>query len=566
MRILKAIILSLLIISGISPTLAQSVDEKLINWYNKDLSTDQVYGISTERAYNEILKKKQSKTVIVAILDSGVDIEHEDLKGKIWVNEDEIAGNGIDDDGNGYIDDIHGWNFLGNPNGENVEHETLEITRLYRKYKKQFDGKNASEIAPGDMAAYNEYKKIKPIFEEKFKQAREEYMSLKSFGENYQLADRVLREQIGKEDYSIDDVRAIESNDATVLAAQAFMLNLMQNGFTKKEFETYKEYIDAQYNYHYNVKYNPRTIIGDDPEDMRDSNYGNNDVEGAHADHGTHVAGIVAAVRGNNLGMDGIANDVKIMAVRVVPDGDERDKDVANAIRYAVDNGAQIINMSFGKSYSPNKDVVDEAIRYAESKGVLLIHGAGNDASNVDVTDNFPTNYYSNASQPASNWITVGATSKEDNEKFVAVFSNYGRKKVDVFAPGVDIYSLKPESEYEVNSGTSMASPIVAGLAALLKSYYPQLSAEQIKNIILESSDKPKFKVYMPTEGGKAKKTKFKKLSVTGGVVNAYKAVLMAEELTAGISSNDEVDAVNKKQENINKVKSTESEQLEETK
>jgi cell wall-associated protease len=220
-----------------------------------------------------------------------------------------------------------------------------------------------------------------------------------------------------------------------------------------------------------------------------------------------------------------VADNVSIMVIRAVPDGDEHDKDVANAIRYAVDNGAWVVNMSFGKSFSPRKAWVDEAVRYAESKDVLLVHAAGNDAKDIDVEDNFPNNRYGDdRSRTARNWITVGASGPTLKE-LTASFSNYG-KDVDVFSPGVEIYSTLPGGDqYGNQQGTSMASPVTAGIAALLLSHYPELSAVQVKDVIEKSVTKVTAKVAKP---GTEDEVSLSDISKTGGIVNAYEALRLA--------------------------------------
>lgn len=508
---------------------ADSVSGKYINWFNKDPNIDHVAGVSAEKAYSELLKNKTSHTVIVAVIDGGVDVNHEDLQGNVWVNEAEIPGNGIDDDNNGYIDDIHGWNFLGNSEGENIEFETYELTRLYKLYNDRFEGKSVDEIPAADKDDYDSYLEIRKTYLAELKEAKEERQMLESFDKNFRMIDNFMISYLNP-DYTIQQVKAIDSEDEQVNAFKDALLSLYESGFSKENYEEYKEYIDQKVQYHLNPDYNPRGIIGDDPEDFSDASYGNNDVKGADAAHGTHVAGIIAAERDNAIGINGIATNVKIMAIRAVPNGDERDKDVANAIKYAVDNGAHIINMSFGKDYSPQKEAVDQAIRMAEEKGVLMVHAAGNDASDNDEIRNYPVDDV--PGKKIRNWITVGATNLTSDVDFVADFSNYGRRTVDIFAPGEDIYSLKPENGYTTSSGTSMASPVVSGVAAMIMSYYPDLSSRDVKKILLKSaSEYKKLKVYLPSEGeGEPEKVKFKKLSVSGGVVNAYEAIKMAEK------------------------------------
>ncbi len=504
------------------------------NWQNLDPQENNVQGTSVDRAYTTVLKKKTSKTVVVAIIDSGIDIDHEDLKGSIWTNKGEIPGNGIDDDHNGYVDDVHGWNFLGNANGRNVDHEALEFTRIVRKYMDKFEGKKRSDIPKDEQSAYDMYEAAKKEYTAKKEEADDMAKMLKTFEMIYLPTDSIVSDYLGKTDYTIDDLKSISTDNDTINLARNFLLERYEKGFTRSAYNSLKEYSENRLAYNLNLNYNPRSIIGDDPDNVKDSLYGNNDVKGGKPDHGTHVAGIIAANRYNNIGIKGIADNVRIMSVRTIPDGDERDKDVANAIRYAVDNGAQIINMSFGKKFSPHKQAVDAAIHYAERRNVLIVHAAGNDALDIDKSGSFPTNYYSDSKTPAQNWLTVGASAKEDDMHLAADFTNYGRKRVDIFAPGVNIYSLKPNNTYDLASGTSMACPVVTGVAALLMSYFPKLSIYDIKNIMLESGTVYKNqKVFLPDEEqkGKPKKVKFKKLSATGEIVNAYRAVEMAESM-----------------------------------
>jgi subtilisin family serine protease len=275
----------------------------------------------------------------------------------------------------------------------------------------------------------------------------------------------------------------------------------------------------------YNMEFNSRTVIGDNPNDLYEKGYGNNDVEGPDPKHGTHVAGIIGANRKNDIGVKGIADNVQIMSVRAVPNGDERDKDVANAIIYAADNGAKIINMSFGKAFSPGKEAVDKAVKYAESKGVLLIHAAGNDHDDLDVDANFPNRTFDKGGQ-AKNWLEIGASSWGADENFVGSFSNYGKKSVDLFAPGVQIYSTTPGNTYEDLQGTSMACPATSGVAAVLLSYFPDLSATQVKDILRQSTRK--FDGLKVTRPGTKTEVPFDQLSMTGGMVNAYEAVKLA--------------------------------------
>jgi cell wall-associated protease len=503
------------------------------NWFNLDPQKDKLYGIGTERAYLELLKNRPSQTVVVAIIDSGVDIAHDDLKNKLWTNKGEIAGNGIDDDKNGYVDDVHGWNFIGGKDGRNVSHDSQEITRIYTKYKAKFEGKAESDIAPADKATFAMWQTAKAKYEEKLGEYSRYNVIYSNLYEAANKAARLLAAYLDKETVSFAEAAEITSQDPRIARAVETVKLLSENGVPDLEtLKKQKDQIENTVKYGLNPEFDPRSIVGDDYANVNERGYGNNDVTGPDSFHGTHVAGIVAAERGNGLGMDGVATNVQIMAIRAVPDGDERDKDVANAIRYAVDNGAKVINMSFGKALSPEKAVVDEAVRYAEQKGVLLVHAAGNDAQNNDEEGNFPNRNLAGGKM-ATNWLEIGALSWKPGEDIVATFSNYGKKSVDLFSPGVDIYSTVPGQKYEDAQGTSMAAPVTAGAAALLLSYFPHLTATQVREIILKTTVKlPKQKVLRPAEGGdKPEEVDFSSLSVTGGIVNVYEAVKEAQKI-----------------------------------
>lgn len=518
-------------LNGGRTTPADSVAQAPANWFNLDPDDNRVMGVSTEKAY-EYLKNRPSKTVVVAVIDSGIDIEHEDLKDKIWRNEKEIPGNGVDDDKNGYVDDIHGWNFIGGKDGKNVEHDTQELTRLYVQLRDRFEGpegaKRQKKRKEKDNFAL--YQKIKAQYEKELQETQAQYSQFQQLNTAYQNAATILRNQLNKEDFTLQELMALQSGNQQVNQAKAIMLFMAENKFSKETFAEGEDYFINKLKYNLNPDYNPRNIVGDDYDNLNEKNYGNSDVTGAFAEHGTHVAGIIGANRTNNLGIKGIADNVRIMVIRAVPNGDERDKDVANAIYYATNNGAQVINMSFGKEYSPDKKAVDAAIKYAESKGVLLVHAAGNDGKNIDLTNNFPTRQLT-AKQEVKNWIEVGASSWGEDGKLIGDFSNYGKKKVDVFAPGVDINSTIPKGGYKSNSGTSMAAPVTTGVSALLMSYYPNLTAVQVRDIVLQSTVKVKDqKVNKPgSEGGKSELIELSNLSVTGGIVNAYEAVKLAD-------------------------------------
>lgn len=500
------------------------------NWFHLDPSKDGVPGMATESIYKRLPKTKKGKTVVVAVIDSGVDYKHEDLKDVMWVNEDEIPNNGIDDDKNGYIDDINGWSFLGNAKGENVVHDNLEVTRLYATLKKKFEGKDPATLSKKDKIEYAKYEEYKGIVE-KGRQGAEG--NLKQFAMVKEMYDQLVK-GLGTDNPSLNDLKKFKTTDQRLNGIKGIFVQGIEAGETFKSMaaqilEAYDHYY-GQLNYNYNPDYDPRTIVGDNYADVNERFYGNNDVKGPDSKHGTHVAGIIGAKRGNNIGMDGVADNVRIMSVRTVPDGDERDKDVANAIRYAVDNGATVINMSFGKGYSPNKPAVDAAVKYAMEKDVLLIHAAGNDGKNLDLTNNYPNDHFEKKGKPgkksATNWVEVGALNADLGENMAAEFSNYNPEYVDVFAPGAEIYATTPENTYENLQGTSMAAPMVAGVAAILRSYFPDLAADQIKEVLIASSVKQNRKVIKP--GTEDEKVDFSSLSKSGGIVNVEKAVELA--------------------------------------
>ncbi len=522
-KVLLRLLLPALIGTYFSTATAQ-VDKDVLNWYNSKKT-----GMSTEKAYKK-LKKRTPDTVVVAIIDSGIDIEHEDLQGKIWVNKDEIPNNGKDDDNNGYVDDVHGWNFLGNKDGENQDAARLNVTRIYAQLKPKFEGKEEADISNEDRKDYELYLETKEEVETNLENYKNAIEQTKQFRDQMlPMLPGMIGNMIGKEDYTLKDLEKWEPEDAQGKQMKSIGIQLKKGKLNEEAINSQLKQIQMMVDYNYNPDYDDRGLIGDDPYDLTDTDYGNNDVEGPDALHGTHVGGIVGAIRGNDLGGDGVANNVKLMSLRAVPNGDEFDKDIALAIRYAVDNGADVINGSFGKSYSSMPKAVYDALMYAEEKGVLFVHAAGNSAEDLADNPNFPAVMYDFQSKPFTHLLTIGASTREHKEKLPAVFSNHGAEQVDIFAPGAEIYNSVPQSEYKELQGTSMASPMVAGVAALLKGYFPSLTMLEIKNIILESGDD--FADTDQKLPGSDELVKFSTLSVTGKVVNVLEAVKMAQEL-----------------------------------
>jgi cell wall-associated protease len=517
------------------------------SWQLLDFQQDSVYGASVNRAYKELLEGKKSHRVIVAVIDEGVDITHEDLQGHIWTNSKEIPSNNIDDDKNGYIDDVHGWNFLGGKDGRNIYATNSEADREYARLLPEFKGKDSAQMR--GLKDYPYFIKVKSEhIEDSVGRNTDNFPRLLMVKRMFQRADSIIKSQSGKPTTHYEDVVAFKPNDSVQLKSKQFMLGIYGRGSNKqdnvsidsiiRDITNYQSTLREEMALYAQVKSDPlilrKDIVKDNPFDITDKDYGNNKVGDKYADHGSHCSCIIAATRDNGIGINGVADNVIIMPVRAVNTlhyGDEMDKDIALAIRYAVDNGARIISMSFGKDLSPQKKWVDEAIKYADKKGVLLIHAAGNDGRNIDTTSNFPNPIYLDGSGKAANFINVGSMSRDTGLRLTAEDSNYGQKNVDLFAQGVMIYSCVPGNKYQFMSGTSMATPVVAGVAALIMEYYPDLTDLQVKDIILRSVTSLKGKqVYRP--GGKAK-VDFATLSVTGGVVNAYQALQLAASMSA---------------------------------
>lgn len=537
----------ILVLTVSTSVLAQSSADTvnfLTDWFLRDPETDKLQGLSVEKAYSTLLKGRPSRTVTVAVIDSGIDFDHEDLKDVMWTNAKEIAGNGIDDDKNGYADDIHGWSFIGGKSG-NVTKDTYEVTREYVRLKANYGNLAESDVPAKNKEEYAYWLKIKAAYTEARDKNDEDSKSCMDVLLQYDQFHRGLVSAIDfvKTEYNVKAITpqlldTLKGGSKT-RAAQSILKFVFENEGPEADVDkfavelkdviehnrdvcdNYKNAID----YGYNPEFDPRAIVGDNYANTEERFYGSSDVKGTFPAHGTEVAGVIGANRKNDLGIKGIADNVRIMAIRAVPNGDERDKDIANAIRYAVDNGAKIINMSFGKDWSPQKEAVDRAVRYADSKGVLMIHAAGNDDDNNDVKPSYPTPYYKDG-KSAALWIEVGASAWGADSTLAAEFSNYGKKTVNLFAPGVQMHSTAPNNTYEDVDGTSFASPATAGVAAMIMSYFPNLSPAQVKDVLIKSTRK--FDNLTVKKSDKTGVVKFSELSSSGGLLNAYEAVKLA--------------------------------------
>lgn len=508
-------------------------DVQLKVWSATDLATDTIPGMSVDKAYAELIPNLKGINVIVAVIDSGIDIEHEDLKNVIWINKGEIPNNEIDDDKNGFIDDVHGWNFLGDIVGEN-----LEFTRIVRRYDTKFNGKDVAEISEVDMETFVLYQKAKAEQNKNYDETEANRDRYTQMLKQVTDANNQISKKLGTEDYSAEELAAIIDPSDDEQKNIAVLTQMLSYGGSIPEFMVRLnggiDYYDGRMKNHFNMDTDFRGVLNDNPYDITDTSYGNNDVDGPNpkkedALHGTHVAGIIAAQRGNGIGMDGVAQNVEIMVVRAVPDGDEYDKDVALAIRYAVDNGAKVINTSFGKGYSQNPEWVWEAIKYAGKKDVLIVNAAGNDGVDLDITTSYPNDQNGTGAEMSDNFITIGALNYKYGEEMVATFSNYGATSVDLFSPGVKIWSTTPLDTYEYLQGTSMASPNVAGVAAMIRSYYPKLSAKQVKQVLMDSGLHTSTPVIVGGEESNIQP--FDAISKSGNTANLYNALIMASKM-----------------------------------
>lgn len=486
-------------------------------WYNLSFKEAKVYGTSSNLVYSEILTNtRPNKKIVVAVIDSGVDTEHEDLSESIWTNANEIPNNGKDDDQNGYVDDVHGWNFLVDSNGQDVIYDNMEATRVLR----------LSKQLKNDQMPYPEWLTEEVLTEAVsiYNESSAEMSGLGQFSLVYKKIDSTAKAATRKSDYSYEDVKNLNADNEDIKKAKRIFSVFKTLGIEKSDLEEMGTQADKYAAYWLNFDFDPKAGMP-----QSGSNYGNNHYGGEHSEHGTHVSGIIASTRDNGKGSQGVAyGAAEIMVLRAVPDGDERDLDVANAIKYAADNGANIINMSFGKGISPDKGLVYEALEYAASKNVLIIHAAGNDSQDIDEANNYP-NDDGLTEKGQSSFLCIGALSPKKGKKLTTSFSNYGNESVDLFAPGEDIYSTLPGNKYGFRSGTSMAAPVASGVAALVWSLNPNLTAIQLQQLLIVSATNLSGKkVLLP---GTKEKVAFESICKSGSVINAYSALTMVKNL-----------------------------------
>lgn len=511
--------------------------EELKTWWQKDVEQDTIPGISLNRAYNELLQNRKGEEVIVAVLDTKMDIDHEDLKQQLWVNVGEIPNNGIDDDKNGYIDDVNGWNFLGNSKGEDVVFQQAEVTRIVKKYKSKYENRLEEDFSEVEKKEYSLYMRARKAFEMDISKYQGYIKYYDSTSVVFRKANDIVSELLSRDKFDISEVDSLAKVHTELEDELSYFSELLKYGDTEEGLKKLAIKTSIKLNASYGLNVDERALLNDDPHSLSDVPYGNNILinNSLEFQHSTAVSGVLCATRENNLGINGVSNNIKIMPVVMVAEGDEYDKEVALAIKYAVDNGADIINMSWGKYFSIHPDWVKEAFQYAAKNNVLMVSGAGNNHKNIDFQTIYPIDN-SDGVEFVDNFIKVGATTHRMDSTLVAWFSNYGKMDVDIFAPGAKIYSTDIENEYRFSDGTSIASPITAGVAALVKSYYPKLTAAELKMIVIESGTPIKLDMKIRKEDNTMEMMQFSELSKSGKILNAYNALILAEKIS---NSND---------------------------
>ncbi|HEY5462130.1 MAG TPA: S8 family serine peptidase [Hanamia sp.] len=523
------------------------------DWWQADPQKDSLPGISLDEAYN-YLKGRKSKPVIVAIIDDCIDTSHEDLKNILWTNKKEIAGNGIDDDKNGYVDDVHGWCFVCGKNNTSQNDEAPDGVRTYITWRKQFENIDTSTLTGSLKIEYSMYQLSKKKVFAEYKKMADSYQLI-TLAKAMRVDTFHFMQYLNNLSVRYKDTILYNIPFATIPFSTSYdsLENIFWSVFNEKRKEDaqaatleyligFMKALDGEKYFFetmigidnlYDTTKNYRMVEGDDDNDFK-TIYGAPTIKvPGHSDwHATLIAGIIAANRQNNIGIKGIADNVLLMPVVIGKEAPSRDKDIVFAIHYAVDNGASIINLSMGgtPAYSEHVKEIMEAFDYASRHGVLFVNCAGNDGVNMD-NEIYNLGQGSNG-KDHDDYIRVGATTTLLNDSLVSVFSNFGGKTVDLFAPGTAIYSTTPGNKYDFGNGTSFATPVVVGVAALLKSYFPSLTAKQLKEILVKSVYKPDIMVITPYNSGIKNKIPFSTMSKSGGIVNAYNAVKLADEMT----------------------------------
>ena len=530
-----------------------------LDWYNCSFDKDNVYGAEVNKAYDFLKGKKMKKRPVVALIGSGIDVEHEDLKQAIWFNPKEKA-DGKDNDKNGLVDDINGWNFLGGKDGQVMESTMREGDREFLRLKDKyadymFDGKDYYKIinekmtkvpAPENVDEFNYYR-FNVMPESPIAGSYGGWVLVQAVKEYAAKFDKMMRERFPNKELTQEDFNICYDPKAPrdSLAEVAFMV--CAYGFSIYQTDKWDavyagiksgaQIQQSQAEYEAKVKQfgsdGRATIIGDNYLDINDNKYGNNVLLTTDASIGTMEAGIIAGKRDNGLGGNGIMDQAEIMTLRVSANGEPYLKDIALAIRYAVDHGADVILLPVQNSLYPEdqKKWISEALEYAESKGVLAITPAWEASQDLSKDIYFP-NRWMTGKKELTNLMVVSSSDKEGNPSMT---SNYGAKEVDLYAPGIDIYSTYTGDTYQTGTGIGLAAATTVGVAALLKAYYPQLTGTQIRNILLESvTSRKDVEVEKGIRvNGQASQDLFLfgDLCLSGGILNAYQAVVAADKL-----------------------------------
>ncbi len=506
--------------------------DNLYHWHLKDYHRDSIPGISLDKLYDELIKDQKGKQIIVAIIDTEIDINHEDLKDFIWINKDEIPNNGLDDDNNGYVDDVNGWNFIGNNKGENLICSNFSYTRKLKELSPIYKAKTLEDVR-NDTLNFKIYQRALRDHQTMTLQLKEDYQYAEFLNTGFPNSKKLLDSIFSGSTYTINQLDSLytifKKQDSIKAADVYFMID-----FINYDMHGYADNLAYETNliekYSNNVNYDDRKIIGDNVNDIEDRDYGSPFTTNSLKvfTHGTIVSGVLAAHRTNNKGIRGITNTIKLIPLCIQAKfGAETDKDLALSIYYAVNNGAQVINISANRTFEIHNQWVQQALLYAEKNNVLVVKGAGNSETDIDKVSTYPNKITSD--HELNNFVVVGATGKHLDENFKPVWANYGSKTVDFYAPGVDIPTTIPFDSYKIDSGSSLSTAITSGVAALLLSYFPDLKVSDIRHILMESATRYELDIELDYDSNKV--VPFSKLSNSGGVLNAFNAFLLAEKI-----------------------------------
>ncbi len=533
-----------------------------LDWFNCSFDQDSVYGAEVNKAYNYLKanKKKAKKRPVVALIGTGMDVEHEDLKQAIWVNPKEKR-NQKDDDKNGLTDDINGWNFIGGKDGQVMEALTREGEREFfrlkdkyadyisdgKKYYKIVNGKRQEVPAPENIKEYKYYR-FKVMPESRIGGAYGGLQLSYVIEEYVEKFDKDMKKRFPGKELTVEEFQSCYdpkaekdslSEVAFVFTAYSFSLyntdkwEPVYQNMGKRSVETAKKsYEEALKKYGSDHR---KEIVGDNPLDINDTHYGNNVLLTSDAATGVMQAGVIAAKRDNGIGSNGIADNAEIMTLRIHPgEGEPYLKDMALAIRYAVSHGADVIVLPEQNAIYPEeqKQWITDALKEAEKKGALVIVPVWNSSVDMDKNEFFPNRKMSKEGE-LTNFMVVASSDKNGNP---VLNTNYGATTLDIYAPGTDIYSSYMGDTYQKGSGEGMASATVAGVAALVKSYFPQLTGSQIRDILLKSVTSRKgveVEKGIRVDGTLSQDLfLFEDLCLSGGIVNAYQAILEAEKVS----------------------------------